>query len=268
MLTWIHSVRKTTATTTNTTTTAMVHTIMVHTIMDQTIILLPLSQNLLIGEKKGAVAYVKNQGTCGGCWSFSASGALEGLHAIKNKKLVALSEQQMIDCADSSYGNQGCGGGLMTGAFTYTEKHGLEAESGYAYTASQGTCRQNPKKVVFKNTGFKEVPANNHKALKAAVAQQPVSVGIEASGTAVQLYGGGVISSGCDTGLDHGVLVVGYDTDKQGRDYWIVKNSWGPNWGSNGYFHIAAGNQNSGAGVCGINMMASYPTLEKDSAKH
>jgi C1A family cysteine protease len=211
-------------------------------------------------RKKGAVTYVKNQGKCGGCWSFSASGALEGLHAIKKKELVSLSEQQMLDCS-SSYGNQGCNGGLMTNAFTYTRDYGLQAEIHYKYVATEETCKFNPQKMVFKNTGLREVPTNNYKALKAAVAKQPVSIGIEASSLAVQLYGGGVITDGCSTNLDHGILIVGYDVTRDGQEYWIVKNSWGPRWGKNGYFHVAMGSQNEGAGVCGINMMASYPTL-------
>jgi xylem cysteine proteinase len=211
-------------------------------------------------RKKSAVTSVKNQGKCGGCWAFSASGALEGLHAIKNEKLVSLSEQQMIDCA-SSYGNQGCNGGLMTNAFTYSSENGVQAESNYKYTASEGTCRQNPRKVAFRNTGHEEVNANDFEDLKAAVAKQPVSVGLEASSMTVQLFKGGVITSGCSTNLDHGVLIVGYDTAPNGQEYWIVKNSWGAKWGLGGYMHIAMGSQNKGAGVCGINMMASYPTL-------
>jgi len=207
-----------------------------------------------------AVTGVKNQGKCGGCWSFSASGALEGLHAIKNMKLAAFSEQQMMDCS-ANYGNQGCDGGLMTNAFNYTKTHGIEPELGYEYTASVGTCKQNPQRVAFRNTGFEEVLANNATALKAAVSQQPVSVGIEASSLTVQLFKSGVITSGCGTGLDHGVLVVGYDTTSTGHGYWIVKNSWGPEWGLQGYFHVAMGSHNEGAGMCGINMMASYPTL-------
>jgi len=217
-------------------------------------------------RREGAVTGAKNQGQCGGCWSFSASGALEGLHAIKNKKLTSFSEQQMLDCS-ANYGNQGCDGGLMTNAFTYTQHHGIQPEAGYGYTASVGNCEANPKRVAFKNTGFEEVTSNDHSALKKAVAQQPVSIGLEASSMTVQLFQSGVITEGCGTQLDHGVLIVGYDTTSKGQGYWIVKNSWGPSWGLNGYMHIAMGSQNDGAGVCGINMLASYPTLEEERGK-
>jgi C1A family cysteine protease len=210
-------------------------------------------------RKSGAVTGVKNQGQCGGCWSFSASGALEGLHAIKNKKLTSFSEQQLIDCS-YGYGNQGCDGGLMDAAFEYTQTHGIQPESTYEFTGTNGTCKQENDKVVFKNTGFGDVTQNDSLALKEAVHRQPVSVGIEASSMTVQLFQSGVIDSGCGTDLDHGVLVVGYNVDSNGQEYWIVKNSWGPSWGLEGYFHIATGSQNDGAGVCGINMIASYPT--------
>ena len=211
-------------------------------------------------RKTGAVTGVKNQGKCGGCWAFAASGALEGLHYIKNKKLVSFSDQQMIDCS-ALYGNQGCDGGLMTLAFQYTADYGIEPEKGYEYAAKVDKCKHNSQRVAFKNSGFKEVPANNTKALKLAVSRQPVSVGIEANSMTLQLFKSGVITADCGTQLDHGVLIVGYDKTPKGQEYWIVKNSWGPQWGLGGYFHVAIGSHNGGAGLCGINMMASYPTL-------
>jgi len=143
-------------------------------------------------RKQGKVTSVKNQGQCGGCWAFAASGALEGLYAIRHSRLVSLSVQQMLDCA-SSFGNNGCGGGLMTNAYQYTHTHGIELESGYRYTASVGDCKGSAKKTVFKNIGYRTVGVNNALALKHAVARQPVSVGIQASSTAVQLFKSGVI---------------------------------------------------------------------------
>jgi KDEL-tailed cysteine endopeptidase len=213
-------------------------------------------------RKSRAVSAVKNQGQCGGCWSFAAAGALEGLYAIRHKKLVGLSVQQMLDCANSMYGNNGCSGGIMTGAYQYTNQHGIEPAANYEYTASVGACRQNARRVLFKNKGHREVPVNNWRALKRAVAKQPVSVGISAASQVVQLYKRGIITTGCYTNLDHGVLIVGYGhSAAKGLGYWIVKNSWGPTWGLGGYMHVAMGSQNGGKGVCGINQMASYPTF-------
>jgi C1A family cysteine protease len=211
-------------------------------------------------RKSSAVSSVKNQGTCGGCYAFASAGALEGLYAIKDKKLTDLSIQQMIDCSEF-FGNKGCDGGLMTTTFGYTQMFGVEPESGYQYAAEAGECKQDSERAVFKNNGYEEVPQNDSLALKKAVARQPVAVGIEASSLTVQLFKSGVITSGCEANLNHAVLIVGYDVDKNGQEYWIVKNSWSPKWGLKGYFHIAMGSQNSGMGVCGINLLASYPTL-------
>jgi len=205
---------------------------------------------------KGAVTDLKDQGQCGACWSFSASGALEGLYKIKKGTLISLSEQQQMDCS-SSYGNQGCNGGLMDNSFKYTAKSGIMKESDYTYKGKVGTCAVNASKIVFKNTAYADVTQNSYMQLKKALTNQPVSVAIEADESAFQSYKSGVISSGCGTNLDHGVLAVGYS----GSSYWIVKNSWGASWGDKGYVKIAMGSQESGAGVCGINSDPSYPTL-------
>jgi C1A family cysteine protease len=204
---------------------------------------------------EGAVTPIKNQGQCGSCWSFSTTGALEGLHFINNGTLLSFSEQQLVDCS-SSYGNDGCNGGLMDDAFKYVEAKGVELESTYPYTAASGTCKYSASKTVFKNKGYSDVTVDSPTQLQAAVNKGPVSIAIEADQSAFQQYTSGIISSNCGTNLDHGVLIVGY-----GSNYWIVKNSWGTSWGMQGYVNIATGTQNSGKGVCGINSDPSYPTL-------
>lgn len=206
---------------------------------------------------KGAVTAVKNQGQCGSCWSFSTTGSIEGVHFLATGNLVSLSEQQLVDCS-GSYGNMGCQGGLMDSAFKYVEKYGLETEQDYPYTAQDGTCKYDASKVAVKISGFKDVTPKDNDQLQAAVAQNPVSVAIEADQFAFQFYSGGVLTGSCGTNLDHGVLVVGYGNESN-TDYWKVKNSWGASWGESGYVKIERVSGKS-AGKCGIAMQPSYPT--------
>jgi C1A family cysteine protease len=211
---------------------------------------------------KGAVTEVKNQGSCGSCWSFSATGSIEGLNVIANNgTLLALSEQQLIDCS-KMYGNQGCRGGLMTNAFKYVKAaRGLMAEEDYPYSASLGVCRADSTKLTAPIGGYTKVKYRDQLQLKAAVARQPVSVAIQADDFVFQFYNSGVISRGCGTDLNHGVLVVGYGSNFRGKDYWIVKNSWGSRWGKKGYVLIARSNSKNDAGTCGIALGGVYPTL-------
>lgn len=208
----------------------------------------------------GAVSSVKSQKKCGGCWAFSTVGALEGLYGIIHNKSVSLSEQQLIDCS-WSYGNTGCWGGGISTALRYTKDKGVQLQEDYPYVAKGEDCKYNSEKVVFKNVGYQKVKRNDTLSLKAAVARQPVSVGIEAFGRAVQFYKSGIVAEDCTAEVNHGVLIVGYNKTAEGQEYWIVKNSWGPRWGQEGYIHIAMGDQNKGAGICGINTMGVFPTI-------
>ena len=205
---------------------------------------------------KGAVTPVKNQGQCGSCWSFSATGSMEGRYQIKNGNLVSLSEQQLVDCSTAE-GNMGCNGGLMDYAFEYAEKTALDLESQYPYHGRQSTCSV-PATGTAKVVSYADVTPKSPTALQAAVAQGPVSVAIDAAGLAFQLYHGGIIKRFCGTSLDHGVLAVGYGTDN-GTDYWLVKNSWGAGWGEKGYVRIKRDMSKTDAGTCGIQLAASYP---------
>jgi C1A family cysteine protease len=210
---------------------------------------------------KGAVTPVKNQGLCGSCWSFSTTGAVEGAWFLHSGELVSLSEQQLMDCS-SSFGNAGCNGGMMDNAFKYIiQNGGICSEESYSYTAQNGTCTQCTP--VAKISGYVDVQPNNETALMYAVAQQPVSVAVEADGFDWQFYSGGIVTDSCGTNLDHGVLVVGYGTDytSQPQDYWKVKNSWGVQWGEEGYIRLGRGQQFSSNGECGILMNPSYPVV-------
>ena len=209
---------------------------------------------------KGAVTHVKNQGQCGSCWSFSTTGALEGAYYLKYGHLESFSEQQLVDCsAGFHYGNHGCNGGLMDGAFQYAIDNGMCSEDAYPYNAKSGSCQSCTTVVTM--SSCVDVTPQNEVDLEKAVSIGPVSVAIEADTRTFQLYTSGVITSdACGTNLDHGVLVAGYGTENN-TPYWLVKNSWGTSWGENGYVKIGKSDSTRTPGVCGIAMQPSYPVV-------
>jgi len=191
----------------------------------------------------GAVSPVGNQGACGSCYAWSATGAIEGINAIATgaSSAPALSVQEILDC-DTAGEDSGCGGGLMDSVFDFVAANGgVDTVADYSYYSAWGLplswCnrRKMADRTVVAIDGHQGVPPFDEAALAKAVSAQPVAVAVCAS-PAMQFYAGGVMGArDCCEELNHGVLLVGYE-EKGGS--WIVKNSWGGGWGEGGYFRL------------------------------
>jgi cathepsin L len=188
---------------------------------------------------------------------FSTTGALEGQHFAKTSQLISLSEQNLLDC---SLLNFGCNGGNQDLAFDYIkEHHGIDTEDTYPYQAHHQLCHFERKNIGANLTGYARIEKDNETDLQAAIATiGPIAVSIDASKSSFQFYSSGVYDEpNCSTKrLDHAVLAVGYGT-LNSQDYYIVKNSWGVNWGSQGYILMSRNKQNQ----CGIATSALYPLV-------
>jgi len=202
---------------------------------------------------EGKVTPPKDQGQCGSCWAFSATGALEGLWAKEMGELVSMSEQQLMDC-----GQGGCNGGHMINGWNHVaQAGGIQSEETYPYKHKDGHCQEDNSMFVAHCGGYEEV-SPNESAMESALVEigYPISIGVHA-GSSFQHYHSGVYDdTHCKNGqLNHAILVVGYD--KSGSEpYWIVKNSWGGSWGDHGYI-----NMKMGVNTCGMKADPCYPTM-------
>ncbi|KAL1532170.1 senescence-specific cysteine protease SAG39-like [Salvia divinorum] len=208
-----------------------------------------------------AVTPVKSQGGCGVCWAFAPVAAIEGIIAIRSCKLTQLSEQHILDC---NYEHSGCKGGRMDLAFAFVVKNGgLACAADYPYTATHGVCADNiPSSLSPKIIGLVYIPKNNEAALLEAVANQPVSVNIDAS--VFQFYRSGVYTGECETNINHSVAIVGYGESEDGVKYWLIKNSWGREFGDDGYFKLRR-DVGTKEGMCGIAMFGCYATVDSST---
>jgi len=213
--------------------------------------------NAIDWRQQGLVTGVKNQGRCGSCYSFSASGALEGAWAKARGTLPNLSESQIVDCS-GRYGNHGCQGGRYQSSWQYLQScGGDESEQAYPYVPRKGWCRFNRGQVVARVSGYQNVRGES--SLTSAIGSVgPVSVAIDAGTRSFRSYRGGVFyDPSCSSyRMNHAVLAVGYGSEG-GRDYYLVKNSWGGSWGAGGYIKMSRNRGNN----CGIASDAAYPTV-------
>ncbi|GAB4838046.1 hypothetical protein Ancab_027574 [Ancistrocladus abbreviatus] len=210
-------------------------------------------------REEGIVSPVKNQGHCGSCWTFSTTGALEAAYAQAFGKGISLSEQQLVDCA-GAFNNFGCHGGLPSQAFEYIKYNGgLDTEAAYPYTAKDGECKFSKENVGVQVIDSVNITLGAEDELKHAVGLvRPVSVAFEVV-SGFRFYKDGVYTNEtCGRSpmdVNHAVVAVGYGV-QNGVPYWLIKNSWGEDWGDKGYFKMEMGKN-----MCGIATCASYPLV-------
>jgi C1A family cysteine protease len=203
----------------------------------------------------GAVNEMKDQGACGSCWAFSATGAMEGAHYIATGELINMAESLLVDCNYGILSNHGCSGGLMNGAFKFLKKHKEILEEEYPYEPKKRSCAEKTHahtEVLTKS--YKNIKANDT-AMKAALAVQPVAIAIQANQDVFMKYQSGIITGCVGKSLDHGILAIGWGIDETHGEYYIVRNSWGTRWGEGGYAKVAIDGKS-----CGMLTKASVPT--------
>jgi cathepsin L len=195
-------------------------------------------------RKNGIITAVKNQASCGSCWSFGSAEGIESMWAQYTKKLTVLSEQNILDCTPNPHhcgGTGGCGGGTAELAYDKIKQIGIATEQAYPYISGSGRnypCKTNVP--YFANiTGYVSIATNQQDPLLDALANVgPLVINVEASSW--MGYRSGVFD-GCNQknpDIDHVVQLVGYGTDTKYGDYWLLRNSWGGSWGESGYIRI------------------------------
>lgn len=204
---------------------------------------------------EGKVTKVKDQGNCGSCWTFSSISVTETIFAIKDTiPPTRLSEQQLVDCCKTPL-TKGCHGGEPSDAFEYIMKNGISLEKDYPYTARDDACKD--FKAVMKLDNYVNISAGNNTIMEDVIQTRTMAVGINAAPFVFRFYKSGIVDSGCpDDPINHGVTIVGANVEN-GIPYWIVRNSWGPNWGEKGYIRLKRTSDGNN-GICGIASCAQY----------
>lgn len=177
-------------------------------------------------RSKGKVSPVKNQGGCGSCWAFGTIAPFESSYAIINNEIIDASEQSVLNCS----GKGSCDGGWF--AFHYLKTKGVTNEQKYQYTASDGSCQI--KQKLYKAQASGPVPNNVNKIKKALCKYGALGTTVTVT-SAFQAYTSGIFNENSSASINHAVTIVGWDDNKNA---WLIKNSWGTNWGENGYMWI------------------------------
>ena len=215
-------------------------------------------------RSQGAVSDIKDQGSCGSCWAFATVANLEGLYAQEKGVIKTFSEQLLVDCDTE---DSGCNGGLMEFSFEWLKGNGgIMYEKDYPYTGEKQACQQDSTKFAdMKITGYVKLgdgsdtftPVDEEEMKEFLYQTGPLAIALDATG--LQFYQSGIADYGgwiCDKDhINHAVTLVGYGVEGS-TDYWIVKNSWGKDWGESGYFRMTRGK-----GTCGINYYVTSATV-------
>ncbi|KAL7012427.1 hypothetical protein ACKWTF_014845 [Chironomus riparius] len=210
----------------------------------------------------GYVTDVKDQGNCGCCYAFASMCALEGQMAKKYGQLSSLSEQNIVDCSKGSYGgNWGCDGGFAEPTFQYIiDQNGVDSLDSYSYEDGEGTCRYKSKNSIANVSGYHRIKGDEEYLKQALAEVGPLVVGVKSDLYTFYGYSEGIYDDEeCYGGVNHAVCLVGYGTDNSSGkpvDYWIIKNSWSPYWGEDGYIRILRG-----VNLCNITSYVVYPIV-------
>lgn len=204
---------------------------------------------------------LRDEGDCGGSWAFSSIFSMESLYAAGNKQFKRLSYQELLDCATTDKANFSCSAGDPCSAFNYVKEYGIASHRDYPRYVDDRKCFNDVTKRVFKlQRGCVTVQPNSSFALAYELEKRPLSVYITSSTFAFRFYKSGIITEGCNGTLGHYATIIGTDKDNEGRMYWKVRNTWGSNWGDNGYVKILReDNEQPIPSICDVTISPSYP---------